>query len=357
MKLFTIGPTEMYENTKKKRAEDIPYFRTPEFSADVQLMDRILKKQLKTSETSQIMYLTASGTGAMEAAVQNCFSSQDKLLVINGGSFGNRFVEICKMHKIPYESIDLKWNEVLCEKHLLPFSGRGFTGLLVNLHETSTGQLYDIQLLKNFTQENQMYLIVDAISTFLCDEYKMDEWGIDVTIISTQKGLCVSPGMSMVVLNERIIEEKVKKATPTSIYFDFQDYLANISRGQTPFTPAVGIVYEILDMVQYLERYGVEKRIRDIAERANFYRKNIVGEGIRLPDYPLSNAVTPTFFKEPVAMEIFQDLKDCYSMMVNPTGGELASCSFRVSHVGDLTITDNKLLISKIKELYHAKTD
>lgn len=356
MKLFTIGPTEMYENTKKVRRDDIPYFRTPEFSEDVQLMDRLLKKQLKTSQKSQTIYLTASGTGAMEATVQNCFSKEDKLLVINGGSFGNRFSQICDIHDIPYEALTLNWDETLEERHLLPFSKKGFTGLLVNLHETSTGQLYDIQLLKRFCQDNQMYLIVDAISTFLCDEYRMDDWGIDATIISTQKGLCVSPGMSMVILNERIIEEKVKSTKVNSIYFDFQDYLLNIKRGQTPFTPAVGIVYEILDMVQFLEQYGVENRIQDIAERASFYRTHIVGEGITLPEYPLSNAVTPTFFEKPVAMEVFQELKNQFSLMVNPTGGNLADCSFRVSHVGDLSIADNEILINRIKEIYLSKT-
>lgn len=189
MKLFTIGPTEMYENTKAVRQKDIPYFRTSEFSADMQLMDKLLKKQLKTSELSQSIYLTASGTGAMEATVQNCFSTKDRLLIINGGSFGNRFAQICEIHNIPYECVMLKPNEALSEKSLEPFYDRDFTGLLVNLHETSTGQLYDIQLLKRFCSENKMYLIVDAISTFLCDDYQMDNWNIDATIIRDRKSV------------------------------------------------------------------------------------------------------------------------------------------------------------------------
>ena len=355
MKLFTIGPTEMYENTKAVRQKDIPYFRTSEFSADMQLMDKLLKKQLKTSELSQSIYLTASGTGAMEATVQNCFSTKDRLLIINGGSFGNRFAQICEIHNIPYECVMLKPNEALSEKSLEPFYDRDFTGLLVNLHETSTGQLYVIQLLKRFCSENKMYLIVDAISTFLCDDYQMDNWNIDATIISTQKGLCVSPGMSVVILNKRIIEERVKRNKPASIYFNFNDYLLNISRGQTPFTPAVGLVYEILDMVKFIEHYGLENRLSDIAKRAEFYRKNIIGDGITIPEYPLSNAVTPTFFEKPVAMEIFENLKNNHCMTVNPTGGMLAEISFRVSHVGDLTVLDTKKLIEKIKEIYYQK--
>jgi aspartate aminotransferase-like enzyme len=77
------------------------------------------------------------------------------------------------------------------------------------LHETSTGQLYDIKMISKFCKKNNMYLIVDAISTFLCDEYHMDENDIDVTIISSQKGLCVAPGMSMVAINSRILKERV----------------------------------------------------------------------------------------------------------------------------------------------------
>lgn len=352
MKLFTIGPTEMYENTKVVRRNDIPYFRTPEFSADVQLMDRLLKRQMGTAESSQTIYLTASGTGAMEATIQNCFSAQDKLLVIDGGSFGNRFAQICDIHRIPYESLKLKEGEALEEKHLEFYAKDKFTGLLVNLHETSTGQLYDIQMLKKFCQDKQMYLIVDAISTFLCDDYRMDEWGIDATIISTQKGLCVSPGMSMVVLNKRIIEEKVKKENSGSVYFDFKDYLENIKRGQTPFTPAVGIVYEILDMLQYIESEELQTRLRHIAHLAEVYRKNVCSEGISIPDFNMSNAITTTHFEQPVAQEIYQRLKEEYGMCVNPSGGNFGEYNFRVSHVGALGEEDMLQLAQAIKALY-----
>ena len=242
MKLFTIGPVQMFPETLDIRAQQIPYFRTTEFSQMMLKTDLLLKKVAGTGPESKVIYLTASGTAAMEATVMNCFSSEDKVLVIAGGTFGQRFAEICRVHEIPSESIVLKFGEILTREVLEKYNDQGFTGMLVNLHETSTGQLYDIGIISEFCKRNGLYLIVDAISTFLCDEFYMDEWGIDVTILSSQKGFCLAPGLSMIVLNGKIIREKVLPKKVKSMYFNFNDYLCNIARGQTPFTPAVGIL-------------------------------------------------------------------------------------------------------------------
>lgn len=351
MKLFTIGPTEMYDTTKEIRKQNIPYFRTDEFSADMLEMDKLLKEAMGTSLNSKGVYLTASGTAALEAVVMNCFDEKDKLLIVAGGSFGERFVEICQIHKISHDVIRLESNEALTENHLNEYRNNEYTALLVNLHETSTGQLYDIKLLSDFCHSKGMYLIVDAISTFLCDEYKMDDWGISASIISTQKGLCVTPGMAVVMVNEQLAD-RIKKRPRSTMYFDFNDYFKNIERGQTPFTPAVGIVYEILDMLRYINKIGLDNQLAHIKKLADVYRENICSDGISIPTFNMSNAITVTRFEKPVATKIYQELRNKYCMCVNPSGGELGVHSFRVSHVGNLTEDDMRKLAAIIKELY-----
>lgn len=351
MKLFTIGPTEMFQTTKNIRKNDIPYFRTDDFSNDMKETDFLLKKMMGTSDKSKTVFLTASGTAAMEALVLNCFDEKDRLLVIAGGTFGNRFVEICQVHNIPYDVIGLSDDEELTEAHFEPYNDIEYTGLLVNLHETSTGQLYDIKLLQEFCNRKQIYLLVDAISTFLCDRYRMDEWGINATIISTQKGLCVTPGMAMIVVDQELAE-RISKRPRRSIYFDFNDYFKNMERGQTPFTPAVGIVYEVLDMLRQIEKQGLDSKLEQVRNLADVYRKAVCGGGISLPDFPMSNAITTTCFEKPVAGEIYRVLRERYEMCVNPSGGDFGKYHFRVSHVGDLSEDETKQLAELIKKIY-----
>lgn len=128
--------------------------------------ERVLKRLLDADDDCKVAFLTASGTGAMEAAVSCLLTPSDKALVINGGGFGRRFTEICDVHDIPYDQIALSTGETFTKEHLEEFNGMGYTALLVNLDETSTGQLYDIALLSEFCKANGMYLIVDAISAF-----------------------------------------------------------------------------------------------------------------------------------------------------------------------------------------------
>src|SRR5574344_1026641 len=200
-KLFTIGPVQMYPSTEIVRANGFPHFRTSEYGELVKINLKRLATLIGTKFDDNLIYMSSSGTAAMEATIENCFINKDKVLVINGGSFGHRFCELLKWHNVSYDSVDINWNEALTQKHLEPFEGKKYTALLVNLHETYTGQLYDINLLSTFCKRNNMYLIVDAISTIFADKYEMDKHEIDVTIFSSQKGLCLSPGMSIVAFS------------------------------------------------------------------------------------------------------------------------------------------------------------
>ena len=241
---FTVGPVQSSDAVRAIGAEQVPYFRTSEFSDVMFENERLIKKFAKASDDSKVVFLTASGSGAMETAIMNTLTPKDKALVVNGGSFGHRFVELLELHHIPYTEIKLEHGKALKPEHLAPFEGQGYTAFLVNKHETSTGVHYDMNLISDFCKHNHLFLIVDCISTFLADPFAMKELGADIMITGSQKALACPPGISVMVLSPKSIE-RINNTKCVCQYFDLQIALKNMERGQTPWTPAVGILRQI----------------------------------------------------------------------------------------------------------------
>lgn len=349
-KQFIVGPVELYQSTRDVYQKDFTYFRTQEYGNLVKESLTKLNSYIGNSIENSLVYLTASGTAAMEAVIENCCDSSDKVLVINGGTFGHRFCELLEYHNIEFDDIKLEWNEQLTSSHFEKFENKNYTMFFVNLHETSTGQLYDIKLISDFCKRNNILLVVDAISTFLCDEYNMEKYGIDVTITSSQKGLCLSPGLSFVSFSQRMLDKIAKSNNKVaSKYFDFKDYFKNIERGQTPYTPAVFIMYELQDMLELIEKEGgIDARLKFIEEKCLYFREKAKEIGLKIPNYPLSNMLTPLIFEDVKASEVLQILRERYQLFINPCGGDLAEKLCRVSHIGNTTMEDINNLIDKL---------
>jgi aspartate aminotransferase-like enzyme len=349
--LLTVGPLEMDEKILQKGAEKIPYFRTNEFS-DINLsICEGIKKIVFTSEDSKVALLTSSGTGAMEAAVINTFNEKDHLLVIVGGGFGKRFVEICETHNIPYTSLKLENGQALSQDMLNKYRNKGYTGVLVNAHETSTCVYYDLQMIGQYCKEEGCIFVVDAISSFLADIYLMDDWNIDITIISSQKALALPPGISILVVNEKTAK-KIFENKSKSIYFDLKKYFIDMKRGQTPFTPAVGIILQLKARVDQILDVGVEKIVNNTKEIAQDFRNKIKDFPFNIPSESLSNAATPLqTCGNSSAEDIVMHLVKKYKIFVNPNGSDLKHKLFRVGHIGNLTTEDNDRLIRAFKEM------
>lgn len=351
MKLFTVGPVDMYEETRRIGGEPIPYFRTPEFSEIMLDIEQKFLKLLNAPEESRLITLTASGTGAMEATVLNVLHEQDKVLVIEGGSFGKRFKQICELYRIPHDSLVLEYGEELTKERLSLYENKGYTALLVNIHETSIGQLYDYKMLGEFCKHNHMYYIVDAISSFLADELDMEASGMDVVITASQKALALPPGLSFVALAPGIIRERVDVLPTKCMYFDFKDYMANMERGQTPFTPAVGIIMQLKQRMDELCEMGVANSIEHHRELALAFRCMCKENGIPVVSYPKSNALTTIEFPNNNALDVFDIMKNKYGKMLTPSGGEIGKKLLRVGHLGEMKLSDYEELIRELKEV------
>lgn len=335
---FTVGPVQMDEQTRIIGSDQIPYFRTPEFSSIMKENEDILCKLFDAPKQSRVIFLTGSGTASMEGGVMNFFTPKDKVLVVNGGSFGERFVQLCEIHKIPFTEIKLNYGEPITENSLSQFDNKGYTGMLLQLCETSTGVLYNMNMIGNFCKRNNCFLFVDAVSGFLADKISMKEMNINAVITGSQKALALPPSMSFTVLDseaqKRCYENKVE-----SMYFNYADYLKNGERGQTPFTPAVGTLLQLNEKLKRIEKEGGITRLNEIAkERAEYFRNKIKNLPLKLftDENNSSNCVTALMPTNPNinAHKVFEIIKDEYDIWICPNGGELAEKVFRVGHIG-----------------------
>jgi len=348
---FTVGPVQSCDIVREIGAEQVPYFRTPEFSKIMRENEVLMKKFAKASGDSRVVFITGSGTASMEATIMNVFDETDKVLIVNGGSFGHRFVQLCELHHIPYDEIKLKTGKVLTAEMLEQYENAGYTGFLVNVHETSTGVHYDIDMISAFCKRNNLFLVVDAVSSFLADDFNMEALDVGVMITGSQKALACPPGISVIILSPTGIN-RVQGHKCKCMYFDLNDALKNGERGQTPFTPAVGILLQINARLKEIEANGgADVEIQKVVNLAEDFRNKIKDLPFEIVSESMSNAVTPIHPLTASAKEIFEILKDEYGIWICPNGGELAETVFRIGHLGNLRVEDNTTLVNAFKDM------
>ncbi len=348
---FTVGPVMSSENVCLIGSQQIPYFRTAEFSAIMLENEKYIIEYANAPENSKAVFMTCSSTGSMEAVVMNCFSKKDKVLIIDGGSFGHRFAKLCEIHEIPHVSIKLEQGKKLTKEELYKYDGQGYTGLLVNVDETSTAVLYDTIMIGEFCKKNNLFYVCDCVSSFLADPFNMEECGADVMITGSQKVLACPPGISIIVLTPKGIA-RVKASDSRTMYFDLKDAMKNQERGQTPFTPAVGILLQINERLKEIKQQGgADKEIARVAAQAADFRLKMRELPFELVSESPANGVTAVHPLTANAYEIFEKLKDEYGIWICPNGGNMKDTVFRVGHIGAITHEDNTTLINAFKDL------
>jgi len=347
--IFTPGPVKMSDEILEVGAKQTPYFRNCEFSDVTFACEKGLLEMVNAPEGSKVIFLTASGTAGMESVVMNLLTKDDNALVVHGGGFGGRFVDICKVHEVPHHDFKVKNTNLHDIETLAP--KEKFSSLIVNAHETSVGHIYSLDAMGAYAKKNNLFFIVDAISMLVTDPIDMTEQNIDVVIASSQKGLALPPGLTMVVLAPSALS---KVHDVQSMYFNFKDYLSNGERGQTPFTPAVTIMLQLeARLEQIARRGGVQQSINSAKAIAEYFRESIKALPLKAYTEYMPNAMTtltPTDGKS--AMDIVNGLEDGYKVMVCPNGGAERDIIFRVSHMGDMTRAYTDVLINALHDYY-----
>lgn len=339
---FGVGPTTRKAEINEVASLPLPYFRTDEFSNITFDVIEKLKVLLGLNQ-GQICLLTGSGTLAMEMAIANCFNINDKVLVVDGGTFGHRFYELCCIYSLDVEVIKLSPFEQLTAKHLEKYADCDFKGFLINGLETSTGILYDLNLCADFCRQKNCLFILDAISCFLADRFDCQQLGVDVVLTGSQKGLALSPGLSIISLSPKACDI-VNNNQVCSLYLDLKLYLKNIERGQCPFTPAVGIILELHKALELICA-DIDGHFKGVSELCAYFREKVRLLNLEIID---SNTNCLTVVKLKNAYDVFLRLKDEFKIWVTPNGGELRDEIIRVGHIGDLKKSDYDYLLSSL---------
>ena len=340
-----VFPGDIDERIMKIGSEPFIYMRTDAFSKINLESEQMLLDLIHCKDGKTIIY-TGSGTGAMSAIVENYVSTKKKAFVIDGGSFGLRWYSLCQYYQvkavdyvIPFAK-DIDYDEM--EKTLVDSGADVF---LCQHHETSTGQLFNLKKISEICHRNGVSLVVDVISTFLAEPLNMDELGIDICVTSTQKGLNIPPGLSILFFANRL---KDYKYNHLGYYWDFDDNFDNLRRGQTPFSPATILYLQLhARLKQLVSEGGEDKNIADVRHRAEVFRSYCKQYGWSIPAECPSNAITGFQTSDTAERRIFKGLIEKYDTYIMP-GGKPGF--YRVSHMGLQTDEELRLLAERIHE-------
>lgn len=289
--LFTPGPIDIPKEILQETAKPLIYHRDELFHNLCVAIKERLKEVLDSNE--KIFFFTSSGTGAMEAACVNILSSTDVPIVAVCGKFGERWLELCKTYKIkPYIIEEDYGKSIPPEKVEEAFKKIGRpTVLFSTLAETSTGALDDIKSFGMITQRYDSFLVVDGIAGIGADFCPQDEWHIDIVVGASQKALMAPPGISFLSVSERALE-RCKKSDLSKYYFSLQLYEKFVDRNQTPFTPAITVLYGLKKGLERLLAKGLEENFEHYKNIAHYARTFVRKMGFEiLPEFP-SNALT-----------------------------------------------------------------
>jgi aspartate aminotransferase-like enzyme len=341
----------MDDETLRTGGIQMAYHRTEDFSRCVSNCEQLLRAACGAASEDRIVTLTASGTAGMEASVIALFSPGERVLVVNAGDFGQRFADICRIHALEVVEVRLEAGRQLTDSDLKPHEHGGFAGLLMNHHETSTGVLLDLAPAARFCRRHELPFVVDAVGSFLADPVSLAGDGIDALIFSSQKALALPPGLCFVALSRRA-QLRAGARPRRSYYFDLNTYLSDLERGQTPFTPAIGLIRQLERRLMSLLEKGVAAHVDSVNALAVDFRERIRGLPLRPFAGSPSNAVTalePTDGTSPAYY--VGRLEQEFGLFVCPNGGQLRDRIFRVGHLGHLSRSDNLLLVAALREI------
>lgn len=236
--LMIPGPTPVPESVLQAQAKHLIGHRSGEFS---QIMGDIAEnlKWLHQTENDVLM-LTASGTGAMEAGIINVLSAGDRVLVGSNGKFGDRWAKVCRAYGLQVDTITAEWGKPLdtgaFQTALAADTAKSIKAVIVTHSETSTGVLNDLETIAKLTKAHGALILVDAVTSLGACSVPVDDWGLDMVASGSQKGYMVPPGLGFVTLSDRAWAAYETSNLP-KFYFDLGPYRKGAVKNTTPFTP------------------------------------------------------------------------------------------------------------------------
>lgn len=347
--LFVPGPTNIPERIR--RAMDVPLedHRAGDFPAFVLPLLEDLKKIFQTRD-GHVFIFAASGTGGWEAAITNTLSPGDKVLQARFGQFSHLWAELCRRLGMQVELVETPWGEgVPLDRYaeiLAADSAHAIKMVLVTHNETATGVTSDLAGVRRVLDDlgHPALLAVDGVSAIGSIDFRMDEWGVDLAVSGSQKGLMLPTGLGLVGASRKALDATQRARCPRS-YFDFGDMLRMNADGWFPYTPAVTLLHGLRASIDMLLEEGLPQVFARHARYAEAVRKAVAAWGLELcardPKW-YSNTVSAVVVPQGIdAGAVVGNAYRRYNLSLGGGLGEVAGKVFRIGHLGDL----NELMI------------
>lgn len=344
--LMTPGPTPVPEEALLAMARPIIHHRTPQFQAVLKEVQDGLKYVFKTAR--DVFLFTSSGTGAMEAALVNLLSAGDKAIVVVGGKFGQRWQELCKNYGVEAVPINVEWGKAVEPSRIADAlaKNKDAKAVFTTLCETSTGTASDVKAIQDAVKKSGAVQVVDAISGLGVLELATDEWGIDVVVSGSQKGLMIPPGLSFVTLSERAWQ-LVESSKLPKYYFDLKSAKKALDATDTPFTPAISLCIALNEALKLIRSEGIENVIARHKRLAEATRAGVAALGLQLFAQPPCDALTAVKVPSGVDGEkLVKTMRDKYGVTIAGGQAEMKGKLFRIAHMGYMNEFDVVVAIS-----------
>ena len=349
--LMAPGPTPVAEHVALEMAHPMIHHRTPQFSKIFAEAAEVAKYLFQTKQ--EVMILASTGTGGMEGCVTNLFSPKDKVLVINGGKFGERWGKISESYGLTVVWHNVEWGQAADAKVIESIlkEDKEIKAIMVQASETSTTVAHPIEELSKLTRDrDDILLIVDGITGVGVFDLPMDKWGIDAMITGSQKALALPPGLALVGLSEKAWKFNDSASCPR-FYFDFKKERKNLANDTSAYTPAVSLVIGLRRVLLDMKEEGLESvyRRHDRLARATRAAANGLGLQIVAPDSPADSS-TGIFLPEEIdGGKLFKFIRD--DMGVTLAGGQdqWKGKIVRIAHLGYIDSFDIIIAISALE--------
>jgi aspartate aminotransferase-like enzyme len=332
--LLSPGPTPIPNEVALAMSETMIHHRTPQFNKVFDEARQGLKKLFATK--NDVLMLACSGTGAMEASVANLFSPADKVLVINGGKFGERWLNIANAFGLSPVELEVEWGQAVkveaVEKQLKAHPD--LKGVMIQASETSTTVLHPVREIAKLTKNGPLFL-VDGVTAVGVVSLPLDEWGIDALVTGSQKAMMLPPGLGFIALSDRAWE-RTKQATLPRFYFDLNLERKNQRKGSGAFTPAVSLIFGARASLEMMQREGLDKVYARHARMSRATRAAATALGLKLlaPDSP-SPAATGIYLPAGIdADQVLDYLRDHMNITLAEGQDQLKGKVIRIAHVG-----------------------
>lgn len=340
-RMATPGPTYVPQEILLAGAQELIHHRSPRMEEIMEEVNQSLPVLFGTKQ--QVFTLLSSGTGAMEAAVANCFQEQDKVLVVSNGYFGERFADIARVYGIVPIEIMSPWGTSvdIIQVEKAYFENPDVKGILVVYSETSTGVTNDIESVGRFFQDKNVLVVVDAISGLLSHELQMDNWALDVVLAASHKGFMMPPGLAFVSISKKAWL-RLEHINPKTYYFSFKRFKKFYP--MSPSSPGVSLVFALRASIDMLMGEGIRKCYQRHQLIAEATQKGLEALGFELfVSDPQRRSNTVTTALAPQGLDTSRFLKTLsseYGMTVTGGQGEFKGKMIRVGHIGSVDFLD-----------------